>query len=802
MNGRTPGRLINYYQTLAGVALLSSLFSPVTPAFAAESMPSQASIDPSADRVAPFEVTVNGANTGTWILVEREGTLYASADAIEQWRLLLDPGTQAIEFRGEVYFPLTNIPGFRAKIDFANQSLELLFSPSSFAATRLTRQMFRQPVLSPVLPSLFLNYDLSYTAIKPADTISTKDLSALTEVGFSTGLGILTSSGFVRNLTNDSALGEERQFTPLETTFTRDLPEMGHTLRLGDVYTKTGTQGRSIYFGGIQYGTNFSLTPGFMTQPLPTVSGLSATPSTVELYVNDVLRQVSEIPTGPFAIENFPTLTGGGDARIVVRDLLGRETVIEQSFFTTNELLAAGLNDWSVEAGRVRQDFAISSSKYGEKFVSGFWRRGISNSITLEGRSEFAKDLTNVQFGAMVAMPSYTLGRVAISNSNHQLIGEGQQWLLGFDVQRLRGNLSIEIQGATENYRQLGQSVITKPVELQVAGNWSVYSDTWGSFGLGYARVSNYDNPDVITMSANYFKSISRRASLTFTASRADSEDLSINSIALSLIIQFNPSRSGSAYASRRSTQTDLYATVTQNPGTESNLGWRTLAGKQQDNTRLEGGAFYNGRYGAVTGDFSASELQTATRLGLNGGLVFTDSNLFVTRRVDRSFALAEIEGYGDIGIGVGGNMLTRTNSKGVALIPNLMPYQSNSIQLDPRKLPINAEVDSIEQLAVPAYRSAVKVTFPVRSGRGALVSIELDDGDVAPAGAIVSIVGDGQEFYVARRGQAFITGLQAENTVQLRWKQQVCNFDVVLPPELPDEITRIGPLKCSGVAR
>ena len=45
-----------------------------------------------------------------------------------------------------------------------------------------------------------------------------------------------------------------------------------------------------------------------------------------------------------------------------------------------------------------------------------------------------------------------------------------------------------------------------------------------------------------------------------------------------------------------------------------------------------------------------------------------------------------------------------------------------------------------------------------MRSGRGPLLRIRFDDGEVAPAGTIVNIEGDKQEFYVARRGEAFAT--------------------------------------------
>jgi len=796
-----PGRLILLFQTVTGLAAISSLILPSV-ITAAEAQAPQTSVNISEDRIVPFEVIVNGAKSGTWILIERDGTLYAPRDAIEEWRILLSPGVETIVFREEVFFPLAGIPGFDAKINFASQSLELLFSPDVFAATRLTRQAIRKPVLSEVLPAAFLNYDLSYNAFKPASSASITDLSALTEFGYSTGLGILTNSGIARNLTGDATLGGERELKRMETTFTRDLPNRNRTLKIGDAYTKSGMLGRSIYFGGIQYGTNFSLTPGFISQPLPTVSGLSATPSTVELYVNDVLRQVSSIPTGPFALENFPTLTGGGDARIVVRDLLGRETVIEQSFFTSSQLLAKDLNDWSLEAGSVRQDLGISNAAYGPEFVSGAWRHGFSNALTLEGRTELAADSTNLQAGALMALPFYTLGRVAISSSRQQDIGEGQQWLLGFDLQRLRSNLSIEFQGATENYRQLGQSVITAPVKFQGAGNWSYSSDIWGSFGLGYAHLTQFNSPEVTTMSANYSKRLGNRASISFTASRAESDSNNVTAFALSAVFQLSPNRVVSAYAGQRGSQTDLYTTVSHSPGREGNLGWRALAGQQQNNDRAEAGSYYTGRYGTLTGDISNSTQQSALRLGVNGGMVLAERNLFVTRRVDSSFALAEIKGYSDIGIGIGGNMLTRTNSNGVALITNLMPYQNNSIRLDPRELPMSAEIDSIEQLAVPAFRSAVKISFPVRSGRGALITIEFDDGEVAPAGAIAWIEGDDREFYVARRGQAFITGLQPQNQVQLRWKDQLCTFEVILPPEVEEEIARVGPLRCTGVAR
>lgn len=257
-----------------------------------------------------------------------------------------------------------------------------------------------------------------------------------------------------------------------------------------------------------------------------------------------------------------------------------------------------------------------------------------------------------------------------------------------------------------------------------------------------------------------------------------------------------------SASTNRSDNQTDAYISAMQSPTMDTSLGWRVLAGQKQNQQHAEGGLIYLGRYGSLTADVSSSTDQTTVRLGGSGGLVLTDGHLFATQRANQSYALVDVEGYGDVGAGIGNNMLSRTDASGAALIPNLAPYQRNSIQLNAQELPVSAEVDSIEQIVVPPWRSVVRAKFPVRSGRGALLRISLDDGEVAPAGAILNIEGDKQEFYVARRGEAFVTGLQPNNRVVLKWKERQCTFEVVLPPETPDEISRVGPLLCKGVMR
>ena len=158
--------------------------------------------------------------------------------------------------------------------------------------------------------------------------------------------------------------------------------------------------------------------------------------------------------------------------------------------------------------------------------------------------------------------------------------------------------------------------------------------------------------------------------------------------------------------------------------------------------------------------------------------------------------------GYANVGVGLGAQASVYTDGQGAALVNRLTPYQKNPIRLDPNDLPITAEIDSIEYEAVPAWRSVSKVEFPVRGGRAALLTITFDDGGPAPAGATLRIEREDREFLVARRGEAYVTGLKVDNRLELHWNGRTCKLAVQLAGHPDGDVARVGPLRCAGVAR
>lgn len=741
----------------------------------------------------PLDVTVNKSPGGIWPIVRRGEMLYAPAEAFGAWRIELRPDTPTMDYRGLRYHPLTAIPGLEARLDADRGVLELSVAAGSFAATRLTRELSSALPRSSIVPALFLNYDLNYN--QSFGQASTRDLGLLGEAGWSGAWGVLTQT-FVGRDIDSSAL---RTFNRLETTYRRDFPDSGYTLLLGDSALRTGLLGRAAYFGGIQFGTNFELAPQVNRQPIPMVAGETSAPSVVQLYVNDVLRQTSNVPAGPFTLDNLPVLSGNGQVTLRVRDILGRETLITQPFFVSADLLAPGLNDWTVEAGRLRRDLGAESSNYGAFFASGMWRRGLTNDFTAEARAEATRSRQVLGLAAVRTLGADWLTRAGAMVARDQALGPGHRWLLGVDRPGYAASLAFALEGSSRGFRSLGEEARTIPLRYQLAAQ-GTFNASWGRLGLALAIQQPYERQRVSTLSLNYSTTLAGNWQLNvyYTHAFARSGGATLGAV---LTVPLDRQTTTATSVQVQRDQIDFYTSAAHAPEGSTGLAWRALVGHQAQ-PRVEGGAYYLGRHGQLNADLSATRDQANLRLGTTGALLRAGGRTFAVTRFDDSAALVQVPGYPGVGVGAGGRLDAVTDADGYVLLPRLAPYQGNRIQLDPNALPITAEIDSIEAEAVPAWRSVASVVFPVRGGRGALIRIVLDDGEPAPAGAVVRIRGEDRDFYVARRGEAYVTGLQSSNRLELHWREQTCAITADLPPGGNDDIARLGPLRCEGIKR
>jgi len=750
-------------------------------------------------RILPLEIKINGVDGGLWPVVERAGAYYAPGEALENWRLQRPSNAVTMEYRGLSYVSLSSLPGVTVKLDAALNELNLAIAADMFAATRLRRQSDAGLVQDKSVPSLFLNYDVSADYARPRATPATSSLGITGEMGASSDWGLLTNSFVGRDLAG--TLSAQREFTRLNTSFRKDFAAERLSLTLGDGTTKTGYLGRPSYFGGLQISSNFGLAPGFNRNPIPVISGETRTPSTVQLYVNNVLRQTASVPSGPFTLDNVPVVSGNGEVSVVVRDVLGRETVITQPFFVTSDLLAPGINDWSAELGKLRLNLGAASNDYGEAFGAGMWRRGLTNSLTLEGRVERTAQLRTLGGAAVVALGGKYLGRIGLTTSDDVVLGRGQRWLAGVDWQDRDRSLALAAERNSRNFLGLGDPRAGAPIRSQLSGQSGFSLGAFGSVGVGFVAQQPFDGERVTVLSLNHAVQLRDRWRLATSFSRAFGPNASGFSANISLHIPLDPRTSSTFSAQFKSGRSDFNASAARSPEGIHGTAWR-LTASQTDNLRAEGAAYHFGPTGIYSGEASIAAGQLNLRVGTSGALLYAGGKLAGLQRFDSSAALVEVPGYPGIGVGLGGRITTQTDANGRAMLTGLNAYQSNPVQLAADDLPITAEIDSIEQTTVPASRSVTRVTFKVRGGRGALIRVVLDDGQPAPVGSFMRLQGEEREFLLSRRGEAYVTGLKEANSLVLTWKGKTCPITVTLPAGGVDEIARVGPISCQGVER
>lgn len=727
-------------------------------------------------------------NQTVLVLEDKAGALYLWSKDLQHWRLRPPDTKAAIEYQGEKYFPLSAILGVSHVYDPKTLTLMIEVRPEAFTETAKTSQYTNMPLPVKPSPGGFINYDLF--AAHSSDLSQT---SGLFELGYFNRFGVGTSNVLANNIGNSSSV------TRLDTTWTVDYPEKMQTLHFGDAITTPGTWGRSVRFGGIQFGTNFGTQPGFDTFPLQSAVGQAVLPSTVDVFINNALVSSQSVPPGPFSISNLPVITGAGNVQLVVRDLFGRQQVITRPFYASQSLLREGLENFSYELGFVRDNFGINSNDYGDLLGTGTYRRGLSEHFTGELHAEMMKSQTTVGVGGDYLIPQLgTISTyVAGSQSNS---GDGELVLLGVDRLAQPWSFSAHTQWATSDFTQIGlQSPQLEPVQLS-SFNLSYATHSSGSVGIAYVMQNNRNQADSRIGTMSYSVSLGKMGSFTVSALHTFAGDVNTTIFAM-LSISLSPSTSlSSSLQSTRGgssgNSNELTTTLQRNLPLGEGYGYQLQA--RTDGSKEASYSFQN-NVGTYTVDAAQTQGSTATRLDISGGLAVLGDEAFLSRRIDQSFAVVSIPDYPNVHVLVDNQPAGRTDANGDALIPQLRAYDKNVISIDQRDLPLDAEISTLKLDAVPYFRSGIEMKFPVKHSRGATLTIRLEDGKPLPVGASVQEVGKDEIYTVGYDGEVYVVGLEPTNRLRATWGSQSCEFDVRFTASA-DPLPDLGTFICQGV--
>lgn len=707
--------------------------------------------------------------------------LYARDSDLERWRLRL-PATQPYLYQGEKYYPLDAIPGLTYRIDATTETLWISAPPGAFTGSVVDGLFPQNPQPQPTPLGGFLNYDFLGTR-SPGVT----GINSLLEAGVFNDWGVGTSSFIGQNINHAHS-----QWTRLDSVWTHDDPDNMTTLQLGDSITNGGMTGLAVRLGGIQYGTNFATRPYFITFPLPVIGGQAALPSTVQLYVNGVLKKSQQVPPGPFSVPAVPVVTGPGTATLVVRDLLGREQVISESFYASSNLLKAGLDDYAFAAGKLRENYGLASNDYGPFAATGLFRHGFSDDFTGELRAESSAGLQDASICATWAAPTAGIFNAALAAS-HSALGQGALGLIGYQWQGATFNAGLSTQLASPDFTELGYNGLPAP-RKQITASIGAFLGRAGSASLAYLDQSSPLFGHTRLVTASYSVNVGNRG--FFSASAYHTLTSSSNGVVLMFTLPFGE-RSNLSFGVQRQNHVDqAFAQVQESLPAGTGSGYRVSA-------QLGPDAFNQAEYDYQNnvGTYRVGALNTAGQTSYqaeaSGGLAFIGGGVFPTRQINGAFGLVEAPGIPDVTVYADNQPVGVTDKNGDALIPNLRPYQNNPVSLDAQSIPLSVQINTLQQNAVPRVNSGVIVKFPITSTRGATLTIKLADGKPLPAGATVQILGQTQNFPVGLDGEVYLTGLQAHNEIEANWDHQSCRLQVSMP-QTDDPLPDLGTFTCN----
>lgn len=743
-----------------------------------------------------LDVTVNGARMPGPVAVLREpdGTVLVPAEELARWRLRVPPQF-AVTREGRAFYPLGRIPGLAPTLDEPRLALAIDASPELLLPTTIDATG-AAPRPSPSPLGGFLNYNLLGERFQGENRFA-----GLFEVGVFAPLGVGIGSFTATNRPDELNGAPADNVVRLDTYFRHDDPARLRTLVVGDTINIPGAWGRSVRFGGVQYGTNFAIQPSFITFPLQAAGGVAAVPSVVDVLVNNTPVAEQRVPPGPFSITNIPPVTGAGEVQLVVRDVLGREQVITRPFYASQRMLRPGLVDFSLEAGSVRTDYGLRSDGYQGVLASGTYRRGLSETLTAGGRAEAYRDVAAAGADAdwLVGNLGIVSGAVAASHSD---AGEGVLGVAG--VERRTPRFSVAARGAwaSPEFRQVGLAEGQAPLARQLLASASYTTAGAGTLSAAYASQQLRREPTQEVASATWSVSVGRIGFFSLTGTRVfgtggETTVLALFTVplggatTLALAGERRIPRSGDA-------QNEGSVTLQRNLPPGPGYGYRLFASSERT---YQAGVAAQNDSATLFVDAARRDGEDAVRANLLGGVGLIAGRAFLARSLTDSFGLVRVGDYGGVRVLQDNQVVGRTDGDGYAVLPRLRAYDGNPVSIELHDLPLDAKIDGTKLVAVPYFRSGLLLDFPVRRERGAVLRLELEDGAPLPAGAVVRVVATDQTFPVALRGEAYVAGLAESNVLRAEWRGQTCDIEVRYP-ETRDPLPDLGAFICRGVSR
>ncbi len=561
--------------------------------------------------------------------------------------------------------------------------------------------------------------------------------------GIPTSFFDLTASTPDGPFNQTATLSHARGFVRGSTSMNIDHPKKLRRITLGDALVNSGDLGGAAFVGGVTMRRNTALEPGTPVRPGLFHSDALETPSTLDVYVQDRLVAQRELSPGPFSVVTTPGL-GMGGARYVIRDALGNQREITQTYYGASGVLADGYSDYSYSVGALRENMSEKSFDYTMPALLARYRIGVTDWFTFGLRSEFlAAERFNTGLSLAFGTPYAEFG---VSGAVSAQAGVGNGFAAAFTAshvqRRVRLDTSLRLVGS--DYANVSLSGDDERALVQAAARGRVAVGRTAGVALEGVFLDLRDGGinRRVTLSGDWFT----RARVALRA-QVGIEDFDQQDpvFSCSLVAAFRLdgltmlSSSASVRDSDEEFALDLSRAAGVGPGLSGRVRGATgtnselLAQLRADTPWLR--AEFDGNW--------STQREDDVRGGIVGSIVYIDKSIHAARPVGSGYALVRTPNLTGVRVLHNRMKVGTTDWRGALIVPQLFPYNASYVSVDPDDIPLNRVLDRDGQYVKVPFGGATTLKFAEKIlivVRGRLV---LESGKPVPAGGDAQVAGD-----------------------------------------------------------
>ena len=640
---------------------------------------------------------------------------------------------------------------------------------------------------------MFVDYDLMYSKNSLIET-----LRGFFDFNYFFGSSIFKNSVIYFN-------SKENQYLRRVDT-TLSIEDIDNLLRfeIGDITANDVYTNSYLRTGGIKISKDFTLRPDIITYPLPDFAGSTALPSTIDIVVKNATVFSRDIKPGAFEIKDIPVISPEGKIRVIIKDVLGREQIVEFPYITSTKLLKENLDEFSVSAGFQRENYLLKDFDYSKFIFTGFYRRGITSHLTAGVSSYFeGNNKGYVGFGTDF------VNRLGLFSPKFAVSYDGDEskngYMYGMDYSKSLKFLNLSFQ------YQKGSSYFIQPlstfgrIKEQFAGRIGLPIRYIGNFNLSYIYRDYYEATDNKNLNLTYSKRIMGNLSVTATYNKNKSGSGPAYEV-YSFYMSMPLGSSHTGYLKyQNNKQTDLYGLEIQKnqDNNTKGIGYSLKANKYNGTNRYEGRFNWNTEYLSTYTDFSYYENELFYRLGVEGSVIYIDNDFYFRRGVMNSFGIVKIDPpVKDAEVIVNNRPVGRTNKEGTLFVTALAPYHENEVRINPESLDIKTYIKKNIYSFIPYKYHGYVLKFKSIKTNAVRLKIVLPDGEMIPAGTRFDIDDSKNVGIVGFKGKTYIENISAgKHEILIDYGYGKCKLELNIDEKtLNGVVPYIGEYRCQPI--